>query len=62
MAALALVRITERCKVRKIRPRNYLLEQEVDRMVKAARGNRHGDRVDNPHPEYFHVYIRPYCK
>jgi type 1 fimbriae regulatory protein FimE len=44
MAALALVRNTERCNVRKIRPRNYLLEEEVDRMIKAARRNRHGVR------------------
>lgn len=45
MAALALVRITERCNVvRKVRPRNYVLEEEVNRMVKAARRNRHGNR------------------
>jgi type 1 fimbriae regulatory protein FimE len=44
MAAVALVRITTKCNVRKIRPRDYLLEEEVDRMIKAARRNRHGVR------------------
>jgi type 1 fimbriae regulatory protein FimB/type 1 fimbriae regulatory protein FimE len=44
MAAAFSSANTGRCNVRKIRPRNYLLEEEVVRMVKAARRNRHGDR------------------
>jgi type 1 fimbriae regulatory protein FimE len=44
MAAAALVPNTKRRNVRKVRPRTYLLEEEVDRMIKAARRHRHGVR------------------
>ena len=51
MAAVVNLPITERCKVPKAgwthetrRPRAYLLEEEVEAMIKAARRNRHGVR------------------
>ncbi|MBV8890934.1 MAG: tyrosine-type recombinase/integrase [Acidobacteria bacterium] len=51
MAAVASIPLTDRCKVARPRwthetrrPRNYLLEDEVDAMIKAARRYRHGAR------------------
>lgn len=51
MAAVVRLPIEERCKVAKSswthetrRPRTYLLEDEVEAMIKAAKRNRHGVR------------------